>query len=335
MSRPVIAVYYYFHEEDLGNRIFSSDSKAVQAGVMRNFRAFMDAHGYEVVTPDLADFDSPDFKAAVYFDYDWRLLSKKRDPFLSRVPYEKRVLYMIEPAVVNPSLYYTSLLRRRFAKVLTWDRRLLRRNPEYFQVEVPIGLNLAKYRDNPFADIRYEDKKFLVAVSSDRFNLWPQSNFRLRKRVYRYMNRVLGDDFDLYGRDWRPGTPGWRGEIPGGFPEKVKTIAHYKFMICFENSVGNPGYISEKIYDCFNARVVPIYYGTKENSDLLPRGTFIDWRNFRSPSKLLAFLRSITPAEHARYLKAINDWMASPAAAERARPNANYEQLLRAISITK
>jgi hypothetical protein len=39
---------------------------------------------------------------------------------------------------------------------------------------------------------------------------------------------------------------------------KKNTLEKYKFSICYENARDIPGYITEKIFDCFFAGCVPI-----------------------------------------------------------------------------
>ena len=320
---PILAINYYFGPEDLGNKIFSPESKSMLSSYMRSFRDFMASRSIDVVTLDMVDFDDPRVKAVLYFEYNWRMISRERDPFLPRVPYDKRALVLLEPAIVNPTLYYTSLLRRRFKTVFTWDLRLLRKNPGYVQIRVPSGADPLFYKENHFAGIPFSEKKLLVAVSRNRWHYMPQSTFALRRKVYRYMQEHAADDFDLFGLDWeapcclwekimkRSYVKCWRGEIPGGWDAKVKKIAKYRFSVCFENSVWNPGYLSEKIFDCFCARSVPVYLGSKGNETFLPRGSYIDYRDFRSLASLLDFLRGMDEATHAGYVAKINEFMLS------------------------
>ena len=320
---PILAINYYFGPEELGNRIFSPESKSLLSPYLRAFRDFMAERSVDVVTLDMVDFNDPRVKKVLYFEYNWRMLSKKRDPFLSRVPYDKRALVLLEPAIVNPTLYYTSLLRNRFKTVFTWDIRLLRNNPDYVPIRVPVGADPLAYRENRFSGIAFDTKKLLVAVSRNRWHYMPQSTFGLRRKVYRYMQRYAPEDFDLYGLDWekpcsrwermlgRDYTECWRGPIDGGWDAKVNVISRYKFSICFENSVWNPGYLSEKIFDCFCARTVPVYLGSKGNEKFLPEGSYIDYRDFDSPERLLNYLQSVDQKTYAEYIFKIDCFLAS------------------------
>jgi len=318
---PIVAINYYFNSDELNNRVFAPDSLSGKASGLRAFRDFMASRGAEVVTLDTVDFLDPNVKYVLYFEYNWKLLFS--DPYLKQVPREKRALVLLEPANVNPSLYYTSLLRDRFSTVFTWDLNLIRKHPSYTRVNVPVGAEPGAYRENPFRDIAFSDKRFLVAVSMNRRSFLPQATYETRKQAYRYFEGAFPGQFDLFGRGWNepcvsfekwlghPRFASWRGEIQGSWDAKVRAIAGYKFALCFENNASQPGYISEKITDCFCARCVPVYYGCKEAGELIPRDAWIDLRDFRNFAELGLFLTNMDEARYNRYIAAIDRFMLS------------------------
>ena len=59
----------------------------------------------------------------------------------------------------------------------------------------------------------------------------------------------------------------------------------YKFLITFENIV-EPDYISEKIYDAYLSRTIPIYYGHKAVFDIAPANTSLIYANDYTPKEL-------------------------------------------------
>ena len=319
--RPILAINYYFNSDELNNRVFSLDNASGKTQGLKAFRDFMSARGVEVVTLDTVDFRDPNVKHVLYFEYNWKLLFS--DPFLKQVPREKRALVLLEPANVNPSLYYTSLLRDRFSTVFTWDLNLLRKHPSYTRVNVPVGAEPSAYRENPFRGIAFSDKRFLVAVSMNRRSFLPQATYETRKQAYRYFEGVFPAQFDLFGRGWNepcgsfekwfghPRFASWRGEIQGSWDAKVHAIAGYKFALCFENNASEPGYISEKITDCFCARCVPVYYGSKGIEELISRDAWIDLRDFRNFADLGAFLSGMDETDYNRYIEAIDRFMRS------------------------
>lgn len=58
-------------------------------------------------------------------------------------------------------------------------------------------------------------------------------------------------------------------------PELLKIFNQYKFIICFENSY-NPGYITEKIFNCLLADTIPIYSGSSMIHDFINTDCFIN-----------------------------------------------------------
>ena len=89
---------------------------------------------------------------------------------------------------------------------------------------------------------------------------------------------------------------GWQKEgfktYQGSVEDKIAATRGYKFSICYENTRGVPGYITEKIFDSFQAGVVPVYLGAPNITDEVPAGCFIDRRKFSSYQKLHAYLRN-------------------------------------------
>jgi hypothetical protein len=116
----------------------------------------------------------------------------------------------------------------------------------------------------------------------------------------------------FYEKWWgHPRFSSWRGEIEGSWDTKVQKISQYKFALCFENKASEPGYISEKITDCFCARCVPVYYGSKGTETLIPRDAWIDLRDFKNFAELARFLESMDEAHYNRYIAAIDRFMLS------------------------
>lgn len=98
----------------------------------------------------------------------------------------------------------------------------------------------------------------------------------------------------IYGRGWDESAAGvgaWAGS--SDYSEKLATLGRYRFCLCFENC-GFPGYITEKIYDCFLAGTIPVYLGAPDIAKRFPAAAFVDYRQFSSPERLLAYLESLS-----------------------------------------
>ncbi len=129
-------------------------------------------------------------------------------------------------------------------------------------------------------------------------------------------------DFDLFGRGWSNTSTlsgpeasavarSYRGEIPA--LEKVATLSNYRFALCFENTAF-PGYVTEKIFDCFVAGCIPIYLGAPDIKNMVPAGSFIDARDFRDFAGMESFIRALKPEVAREYVVSAADFMSSKSA---------------------
>lgn len=157
-----------------------------------------------------------------------------------------------------------------------------------------------------------------------------------RQQLVRAFDRIApAGFFGLYGQGWeypaaRPGRLGklmsslrkrlslqakpifccWRGPIQ----DKDALLRQSRFAICYENGADLPGYISEKIFDCFRNGCVPIYWGPADIALHIPKECFIDARAFVNEEALVAHVLSIDGQGHAEYQAAIKKFLLSEAA---------------------
>jgi hypothetical protein len=64
------------------------------------------------------------------------------------------------------------------------------------------------------------------------------------------------------------------------------------------------GWITEKLFDCFFAGTVPVYWGAPDVLDHVPAECFIDMRQFKDFAELRSFLHALSPADEQRYREA-------------------------------
>ncbi|MBI5732375.1 hypothetical protein HY967_00230 [Candidatus Jorgensenbacteria bacterium] len=152
-------------------------------------------------------------------------------------------------------------------------------------------------------------ERFLAMINN---NCTPHGDFKRelyseRLRAIKYFSSKEG--FDLWGGRWdrllffphwnKFGAvkKSWRGYIEG---DKLEMLAKYKFAIAFENS-SYPGYVSEKIFDCFLTGVVPVYLGAPDVTEYVPKDCFIDMREFKTYADLEKYLRAVPDRELVLY----------------------------------
>jgi len=71
------------------------------------------------------------------------------------------------------------------------------------------------------------------------------------------------------------------------------------------------GYITEKIFDCFAAGVVPIYWGASNIEEFVDKGCFIDRKKFANNNDLYYFIKNMKKEEYENYLENIRLYLIS------------------------
>ena len=69
-------------------------------------------------------------------------------------------------------------------------------------------------------------------------------------------------------------------------------FSNFKFGIAFEN-MDLPGYITEKLTDCYMANVVPIYWGSSEGCAPFPKESMICAHDFASEDELIEYIKKV------------------------------------------
>lgn len=111
---------------------------------------------------------------------------------------------------------------------------------------------------------------------------------------------------DSYGRHFHNRTV--RGPDLGR-KTKIETIARHSFCLALENSI-EPDYVTEKIYDAFEAGTVPIYLGAPNVDEFVPENSYIDASAFPDTKDLAAYLHHLieTPRDYGAYFA----WRSKP-----------------------
>jgi len=74
--------------------------------------------------------------------------------------------------------------------------------------------------------------------------------------------------------------------------ELLNVFNKYKFIICFENSYEN-GYITEKIFNCFFARTIPIYKGSPIIHEYINEKSFINMSSTQNAEQFNHIIQTI------------------------------------------
>lgn len=91
---------------------------------------------------------------------------------------------------------------------------------------------------------------------------------------------------------------------------KMQKISEYKFDFALENSVSD-GFITGRIFHSFFAGTVPIYLGSKNIENYIPKNTFIDFRKYSSIKLLYAYLSGMSDKIYNNYIINIKKFVKS------------------------
>lgn len=234
---------------------------------------------------------------------------------LSKIPKEKMILFMWEPPTVLKRMYRPKILEN-FSRVYTWNDDLVD-NKKFFKFYYPVLRPMLPELPS------FQEKKFCTLVSSNLKSSHLDELYSERKNVIEYFERVGEAGFEFYGRKWPEGVyKSYRGLCS----DKLETIKNYRFSICYENIKEIKGYVTEKIFDCFAAGSVPIYWGASNITDTIPKGCFIDRRDFASLEELHTFLRAMTEKEYNGYIERIKTFLSSEEA--QLYSQENFDEIL-------
>jgi len=213
-----------------------------------------------------------------------------------------------------------------FKKIFTWNDKWVdgkRYIKYYWPNKIPENLDF---------DIN-KKSKLCTMIAGNKTMKHSLELYTERVNAIRWFEQHHPGEFDLYGLGWdkyvfrgskiirglnrikpltrllAPKYPSYKGSIVS----KAQILKDYKFAICYENAKDIPGYITEKIFDCFFSGCVPIYLGAPNITDFIPTSTFIDKENFKSYEELYKYIKTMPIIEYQEYLTAIEKFVKSEA----------------------
>ncbi len=227
---------------------------------------------------------------------------------------KQMALFLWEPPSISPENWDPEL-HKLFPLIFTWHDNYID-GRKFIKIHGP---QTSQFPCVP--KISFADKKLLVNISMNKFSRHPRELYSARRAAIRYFEQTQPENFDLYGLGWnRPVNvlekilpitrqiyPSYRGTVQN----KWDVLPQYRFSLCYENIYDEPGYVTEKIFNCMRAGCVPIYWGAPNITDYVAADAFIDRRRFNSDSELESYLLSITEQQYEQFQEAMQDYLAS------------------------
>ncbi len=313
MEETFVSIFHNNVKTSLRNALFDiRKNKMTEVATYTKLRNFLSKRKVYINTYDIP-VKKPPFKY-VHYDLPYPLTSNFsvwKSIFLNR---GKNILICTEPPMVNP-FNYMKIFHTLFLKVYTWNDDLVD-NKKYFRIGLPkssLGFNTRAQKFN--------QKKFLALINSNKLPFFPfkqlssfgRELYSERIKAIEFFEKNIPDKFFLYGKGWnkpkRYNLKEWikgfkkYSTYKGEVSNKIKILSNFKYCLCFENLTDVNGYITEKIFDCFKAKCVPIYWGASNIEKYIPKNCFIDFREFKDFKKLLIFLDSIDEKKYNSYIE--------------------------------
>lgn len=292
MKKKVLLKPYY-GKMFLDNRIFKNKTTHNPFfGLKKRFEKL----GIEINTVDKKN-NNPNYYIYCDVPYPWEI----KNVFMMFKNRKKNILFTFESPLINP-LSQLKFFHIFFKKIYTWnDELIVDAKSKYKKFYFPQNLQDVVRNQTPF-----EKKKLVIMINSYKkapflFKLLSRNEedyYVKREKVAAFLSKNYPNDFDLYGKKWNIKSTSYKGLLSGS--KRIK-LSKYKYCICFENTSA-PGYITEKIFDCFLAKCVPIYLGPKNISKYIPTNTYIDFNKFKSNQELLKYLISLNKVEYNKYI---------------------------------
>jgi hypothetical protein len=219
---------------------------------------------------------------------------------LLMIPKEKLILICWEPPTVIAHQHEQNALNR-FKKVLHWDDSKVDGDhviKMYYPSMQPMKKEL----------IPFNKRKLCCMVVGKKTSDHLKELYSYRKKIIDFYSNKKRGFFDLYGKYWSLDDS---IDFKGAPPDKGKVLSQYRFSYCFENTKDLPGYITEKIFDCFQAGTIPIYYGANNIIDYIPENCFINFRKFRSIEAVHRYILEMKEEEFLAYINNIQAFLSS------------------------
>lgn len=231
---------------------------------------------------------------------------------------DRLALVLSEPPSVCPENWDLSA-HKCFPRVLTWNDDLVD-GVRYHKFRPPVPENVPEVLRVPF-----ESKKLLTMVAGNKVSEYPDELYSARRDSIAYFETQHPSEFDLYGIGWNNAstvpssrtktrrTTDCHSSFRGPVANKWEVLPRYRFALCYENVSNQPGYVTEKIFDCMRADCVPVYWGAPNVAEYVDSQAYIDRRRFESDADLACFLAEMSEARYEEYRRAIRQYLQSEA----------------------
>ncbi|MDN5130741.1 glycosyltransferase family 10 domain-containing protein [Aliarcobacter butzleri] len=319
-----VGIWNYYESLNKENYLLFNKSSGIGDNLLEPFnKLYVEGKRYDIdfMTLDMVDnFSTLD---SVFF-FDFPNMSNKyvKKVFSSNI---KKYLILFESELIKPDNWDLKK-HKYFNKIFTWKDDIID-NKKYFK------FNFAQEIPNKINKDLSKKKKLCTLIAGNKKVNHSLELYSKRVEAIRWFEKNYPKDFDFYGMGWdeytpankyirygfrklklsklfqllKPNFPSYKGKVDS----KKEVLEKYKFAICYENAKDISGYITEKIFDCFFAGCIPIYWGADNIIKHIPKECFIDKRKFDSYEEIYKYIKNMSDVEYIKYLDNIENFLNS------------------------
>lgn len=244
------------------------------------------------------------------FTAEWKNLNPNVELSASESHSNKniKIAALLEACSTSPNIYDINLLKQ-YKAIITWNSKFYEKYKNILNIYLTKDFSYTWDYKEPcdridnFID--YNDKINGICLVSNLSNFfYNESLGGIGQKRLDTMVNIKGLVKHIYGGN-QVGGDMYQGIIGEKDPrfivvdtygfrkQKLEKVNKYKFTLVFENcyhEFWSWDYITEKIWDAFKSKTVPIYYGCYNIEKRIPPELYIDYRQFKDDDELSKYL---------------------------------------------
>jgi hypothetical protein len=221
-------------------------------------------------------------------------------------PNHGKYLYATEGFITIPQNYDLNFIKQNFKGLITPNSKF--KNLFKNQIEIHV-VNGPGYYNNFWIPEKNDfvpfNKKIngICALNNIYHTHQPGDIVHLRPKIFNSINieKFIKHSYGKgqWGGIHHRGVP---SRTPSS-PENLKVISNYKFCLCLEpmyHELWSYDWLTERIFDCFKMKTVPIYLGCYNVEDKVPQELYVDLRKFKGINEAINSIKEISEKDYYR-----------------------------------
>lgn len=220
-----------------------------------------------------------------------------------------RTLVVLEPQMADGAAWDINVIGS-YDNYITWNEKWADRIRNY----IP-GTNVIVVKGSVFCNHytqlehfpSYEDRYNAVVVQNKLYCMGGEGEItQLREDFVNQLNQFT-ETYNMVAHVYSPtswGGDAYQGEVESPIHHshinQLTVQSKYRFALCLESTyheLWSYGFMTERLFNAFKTKTVPIYYGCYNIQDYVPQELFIDWRDYSDIASILDYISKM-PKTH-------------------------------------